>query len=472
MASRSRSLQAAFAVLLAAGAGCIQKPDLTNPQVWVGTFMEMADYQPFGNSSASNVSPDATVCWPPTSTYCPSGGASLKVVVPGPGDPNNAFAGGTIVSGPPRNLSGYDAVAFYALSTRATPLVIGLGADQTESPRFIAEGTVTLSTEWTRYVLPIPNPARLSSTRGLFFFSAGADGSPATGFTFWLADIQYVTLGGEVAGPTAVMPDTCVRKNVGDGAFPAFRAGATPVAFGATEGPGVVNASNFYFDYASSDPAVATVDPSGFVSVMGIGTATVTASLGGVPAAGPLTVKVGGALTCPAPAAPTTIAATPTLPPDRVISLFGTAYPARTVDTWHTVWSACCSEYTATTIAVPGGTHPVKKYVLHPFNGVAISPDGSGANDIDASAMRWFHVDVWTPDGFAFDVRLVNDPAGFASDSTVRSYVTERGAWVGLEIPMSAFRNLGGTSRIGQMLFLVPDGTSSTWYVDNVYFHD
>ncbi len=472
MASRSRSLQAACAVLLVAGAGCIQKPDLNDPQVWAGTYMDSAGYQPFKNSSGSDVGPDATVCWPPTTTYCPAGGASLKVVVPGPGDPANAFAGGAIVGSWPRNLSGYDAVAFYALSTRAAPLVVGIGADQTDSPRYIAEGVVNLGTEWTRYVLPVPNPARLSSSRGLFYFSAGADGSPATGFTFWLADIQYVTLGAEVAGPTPVMPATCVRKSVGDGSFAAFRAGSTPVAFGAAGGPGVVGASNFYFDYVSSDPAVASVDPSGTVSVMGNGTATISASLGGVPAAGPLTVKVGGVEACPAVPAPTTIAPAPTLPADRVISLFGAAYPARPVDSWHTVWSNCCSEYTATTVATPGGSHPVKKYVLHPFNGVAISPDGSTANAIDASAMRWFHVDVWTPDGFAFDVRLVNDPAGFPSESTVRSYVTERGAWVGLEIPMSAFRNLGGTSKIGQMLFLVPDGTSSTWYVDNVYFHD
>jgi hypothetical protein len=134
----------------------------------------------------------------------------------------------------------------------------------------------------------------------------------------------------------------------------------------------------------------------------------------------------------------------------------------------HTVWSSCCSEYTPTTI----GTHPVKKYALHPFNGVAISPDGSATNAINASAMTWFHIDVWTPDGYAFDVKLVNDPVGYTSDSTVRRYITQTGTWVGLEIPMSDFRNLGGTYAIGQMLFLVPDGTSSTFYVDNIYFHN
>ena len=93
-------------------------------------------------------------------------------------------------------------------------------------------------------------------------------------------------------------------------------------------------------------------------------------------------------------------------------------------------------------------------------------------NRIDASAMTWFHIDVWTPNGFAFDVKLVNDPTGFVSESTVRSYILETGTWTSLEIPMTAFRNLGGTSKLGQMLFLVPDGTSSTFYVDNIYFHN
>jgi hypothetical protein len=114
----------------------------------------------------------------------------------------------------------------------------------------------------------------------------------------------------------------------------------------------------------------------------------------------------------------------------------------------------------------------VKKYTLRAFAGIGFGPDGSTTNQVDASAMTWFHVDVWTPDGYAFDVKLVNDPTGYSSESTVRSYIQETGTWIGLEIPMTAFRNLGGTSKLGQMLFLVPGGTSATFYVDNIYFHN
>jgi hypothetical protein len=468
MASRSRILQAVVVALAALGAGCTQSPNPTDSQVYVGRYVDQTGYKPFSASQGSNVVPDFTVCFPDTSIYCPDGGGTLRVVVPGPGDPDNAFAGGSIKADLPRNLSGYDAVTFWARSTRSAPLIIGLGADMSEDPKYLAESVVGLTTEWTQYFLPIPLASKLTAEMGLFYFAAGADGSPATGFTFWLANIQYVSLGTTIGGPYPVMPPVCVRKNVGDGSFPAFRAGSIPVGFAVQDQAEFVGASNRYFTFTSSDPAVASVDPGGIVGVMGQGTATVTAQLGGVPAAGPLTVKVGGAEACPALPVPTTIAPTPTLPAANVISLFGSAYPASRVDTWHTVWSNCCSEYTPTNI----GTHPVKKYALFPFNGVAISPDGSNANAIDASAMTWFHVDVWTPDGYAFAVKLVNDPAGYTSDSTVGYYILETGTWTSLEIPMTAFRNLGGTSKIGQMLFLVPDGTSSTFYVDNVYFHN
>jgi len=470
MASRIRSLQAVVAVLTALAAGCLDSPKLTNPEVFVGRYPDGVSFQPFRNTSGANVAADATTCYPDTTLYCPDGGASLRVTVPGPGDPNNYFAGGTLVAEHPRNLSGYDAVTFWAKSTRGAPLVVGLGADQSDNPLYLAEGVVSLSTGWSQYILPIPLPTKLTAEKGLFFFSAGADGSPATGFTFWLADIQFATLGAALGDPTPVLPPACVEKALGDGVFPAFPAGAStqiPVAFAFGGANEVVNASSRYFTFGSSDPAVATVNVDGIVQVNGPGTATVTALLGGYDAAGPLTVEVDTAGACPPLAVPTGIAPTPTLPPANVVSLFGSAYPPSPGIVWQTVWSTCCSDYAQVNI----GTHPVKRYTLHAFAGIGFGPDGSNANLIDASQMTHFHLDVWTPNAFAFQVKLVNDPNGFKSESTVGYYLSQ-GGWISLEIPMTAFRNLGGTSRLGQMLFLVPDGTSGVFYVDNVYFHN
>jgi hypothetical protein len=91
--------------------------------------------------------------------------------------------------------------------------------------------------------------------------------------------------------------------------------------------------------------------------------------------------------------------------------------------------------------------------------------------------MTFFHVDVWSPNGFALRVQLVNDPTGYTSKSTVQidagsTPPLATGRWVGVDIPMTAFWDLGGTSKLGQLLFLVPDGTAGTFYLDNIYFHN
>ena len=197
-----------------------------------------------------------------------------------------------------------------------------------------------------------------------------------------------------------------------------------------------------------------------------------TAQLGGVPAAGPLTVKVGAAETCPPLAVPTDIAPTPTVPAENVISLFGTAYPARTGGLL-----AHHLERLLQPVHADDHRRPRRECTRSrgttsfPSTGSSSSATGS-ANLIDASAMTWFHIDVWTPNGYAFDVKLVNDPGRIPVRSRPSRYYVPTGTWTSLEIPMTAFRNLGGTSKLGQMLFLVPDGTSATFYVDNIYFHN
>jgi hypothetical protein len=490
MASRSRFLQVTVAVLTALAAGCVQSPSPTNSEVFVGRYADNTSFQPFKNTSGANVAADATVCYPDTTLYCPDGGASVRVTVPGAGDPANAFAGGTFVSGVPRNLTGYDAVTFWAKSTRPAPIVLGLGNDNSGNSLYPAEWNTTLGTTWTQYVLPIPLPVKLDSEKGLFLFSAGALGSPAVGFTFWLAGIQYVSLGATLGSPTPVFGAACVDRAVGDAMFPFPSTGSDkiPVIFAVHAANQFVNASRRYFTFSSSDPAVATVDVDGRVSVQGAGTAVVSARLGGIEAVGPMTLHVNGQA-CPPLAVPTELAPTPTVPRANVISLFNSSrtYQDVPVDQWQTSWSVCCNDYVQTPITTPAGQSAVvKKYNLRAFAGISFGvdnpvPPDARNNAIDASRMTHFHLDVWTPNGFVFKVRLVNDPGQapihFQSESTVQVDAVstpplQTGRWVGVEIPMTDFINLGGTTKLGQMLFLVPDGTSGTFYVDNIYFHN
>jgi hypothetical protein len=466
------------AVLVALAVGCIQSPSPTSSQVFVGRYPDDTSFQPFKATSGADLEVDATTCYPDTTLYCPDGGASVKVTVPGPGDPANAFAGGAFVAGLPRNLSGYDAVTFWAKSSRPAPWIVGLGSDNSGTSLYQAEWNATLETTWTQYVLPIPLPAKLSSEKGLLYFAAGAVGSPALGFTFWLADIHYVALGPSIGSPAPVVAPACVSKAVGDALFPYPSTGSDmiPVTFAVSSVNALVNASRRYFTFSSTDPTVASVDVDGKVSIQGPGSAVVTASLGGIDAAGPLTVNVNGRA-CPPLAVPTEPAPTPTVPKANVISLYNSSgtYSSVQVDQWHTSWSLCCSDYAEVPIGSPSVI--VKKYNLRAFAGIGFGPDGSSANQIDASRMTFFHVDVWTPNGFALRVQLVNDPTTYTSKSTVQvdagsTPPLETGRWVGVEIPMTDFVDLGGTNKLGQLLLLVPDGTSGTFYVDNIYFHN
>jgi len=480
MAPRSRSWQAVIAALAACAAGCLQSPSRTSPQVFVGSYPDDVNFQPFINTAA-DVAPDASTCFPETTLYCPDGGSSLKVTVPGPGKITNQYAGGAFVAALPRNLSGYDGVAFWAKATRQAPFVVGLGNDNSGSSRYPAEWNETLNTTWTQYILPIPLPVKLNAEKGLLYFAAGAVGSPATGFTFWLANIQYVQLGSAIGNPTPVLAPACVQRAVGNVAlaFPGTTGGTIPVTFAVNAANVFTVAANRYFTFSSSDPTVATVDVSGMVTIQGPGIATVTAQLGGFEGAGPLTVKVNTKDPCPPLAAPTTAAPKPTVPKANVISLYNSSgtYTNVPVSQWHTSWSLCCSDVKDTTITTPSRPAVVKQYNLHAFAGIGFGPDGTSINEIDASQMTFFHADVWTPNGFAFQVQLVNDPTGYASNSTVQIDASstpplQTGTWVGMEIPMTAFWNLGGTSKLGQMLFLVPAGTTGLFYVDNIYFHN
>lgn len=114
----------------------------------------------------------------------------------------------------------------------------------------------------------------------------------------------------------------------------------------------------------------------------------------------------------------------------------------------------------------------MKKYDLHHFVGIQFV----GVNAINATAMNFFHLDVWTPNGTEFQVRLVNNVGPTQTESTViynagtTPAITKEG-WISLDIPLSSFSTLAGTNALGQMLLLVPGGTNAVFYVDNVYFH-
>lgn len=454
MPPRPTPVLAVMAALLALTvSGCakhtgISAPAIRDPAVFDDQFGAYVDFQAFLGSKLDAISIDTAESH--------SGTASLRVTVPPPGNPTGTYAGGAFTTARARDLSGYNALTFWAKADRAITFdVLGLGNDNTGTSRFEAKRTnVALTTAWTRYVIPIPLPSRLTREKGLFFFAEGPE--MGSGSTIWFDDIVFENLA-TVSNPRPTIPTLSLSPDVGfEVAIPGTR-----VTFAVDGVDRTVDAMQGYFTFASSADSVAT-GGEGVVRALGLGTATITASLGGVPATGAITLT-------PNPA-PATAAPAPTLPGANVLSLFSNAYPNVAVDTWSTTWD------NASVADVRIAGNDTKKYTNLGFAAVEFT----GARLIDATAMTHFHADVWVAQGTNFKVKLVDFGAdgafGGGDDSQHELTFTAATtpalavrAWTGLEIPLSSFSGLAGRARLAQLIFSSDAGTA---YVDNVYFHN
>lgn len=451
---RAASATAIVLVTLAAAlAGCakhtgVLAPTIRDPVVFDDTFGASVDFQAFMGSKLDAIAID------PNEAF--SGTASIRVTVPAPGDPGGTYAGGAFTTNRARDLSGYNALSFRAKASRAVTFdVVGLGNDNTGTSRFEAKrGSVAITTSWERYVVPIPLAEKLGDEKGLFFFAEGPE--MGQGASVWFDDIQFET-DLTIANPRPVIPTQTVTPDVGS----FVPLAGLRVTF-AVDGVDVnVDAMPGYFTFLSSDETVA-LGGDGFVRATGLGSASVTARLGAVPAAGTITVN-------PTPSPPSA-APTPTLPAANVISLFSNAYTNRTVDTWSAGWDI------ADVADVQIAGNAAKKYTNLVYAGIEFT----GTNVVDATAMTHFHLDVWAATGTNFKVKLVDFGANgifgggddreqeltFTSASTP-SFTP--GTWSTLEIPLASFTNL--TTR-GHLAQLILAGDPGTVYVDNVYFHN
>lgn len=152
--------------------------------------------------------------------------------------------------------------------------------------------------------------------------------------------------------------------------------------------------------------------------------------------------------------------------PVDAISLFSDFFNDVTVDTWNTVWSDATFE----DVEIDG--NPTKKYTNLNFNGIE-----TVGNPVDASAMEFLHIDIWTPNATEFRIKLVDFLGdGFQgtngdteAELTFNPTVNE---WVSLDIPLSDFIDAGMTSVADLNQYVIstaPAGTGIV-FIDNVYF--
>ena len=380
-----------------------------------------------------------------------SGTSSLKVPV------TVGYTGGSLVAAAPQNLSGYNALTFWAKNDMPYALNgVGIGNSAVAGTEVYAceRNNVTITSTWTKYYIPIPVPGKLTAETGMFHF---AEGSEAVTYNIWFDDIQYENVAGGIIGtPTASFATETFNKLVGD----VFNPNGTTSSYPVNTIAQSMQTAKAYFTWSSSTPSVASVNAVGVGSALAPGTTNITAMLGAVAATGTLTVNVAGASPGPATAAPT-----PTRTSNGVISLFSNAYTNRPVDTWSAGWDV--ADVADVQVGVP--LNDTKKYTNLQYAGVEFV----GANSINATSMDNIHIDIWTPDATVFRIKLVDfgpnnvyNGGGDDTEFEITYNAPAQNTWVSYNIPLSSFTGMN-RANLSQMLLL---GSNSTLFVDNVYF--
>ncbi len=422
-------------------------PFPNKPSVFADVNEAGVDFQPYGGSKYDALSVDATIK--------KSGASSLKITIPSVGDPSGAYAGGAFVANVGRDLSSYNALTFWArASVNATLDVAGIGDDNTGTSKFRASSTaLAVSPTWKKYTLPIPDPAKLTAERGMFYFAEGPENG--AGYDLWFDDIKFETVA-NLSNVRPLVPGATVKDEIGGTVTVAGT--SVIVNIGGTDQ--TVTADPRYFAFTSSNSAVATVSPTGVITLVGAGSTSITGKLGATNAAGTLAITA-VAPPAAAPAAPTRLAA-------NVISLLGTTYTNVPVDTWSASWDQ--ADVADVSIA---GT-PTKKYTNLAYAGIEFT-----TTTVNATAMSGIHLDLWTLDAAAFKVKLVDFGANgiFGGGDDSEHEVTlspssspsiATGVWNSLDIPFSAFTGLTGKAHIAQMIIA---GSAKTDYLANVHFY-
>lgn len=427
-----------------------------NPEVFVDGFSGGLQYLPFGGSKLDAFKVDTEVRY--------AGTAAMRFDVPNVGDPGGAFAGAIFPDGG-RDLTNYDALTFWAKASQGATLnEIGFGNDFGENKFLVTVNNLRISTAWTKYVIPIPDPSRLVFEKGMFWYAEGPENE--NGYTFWIDELKYERLG------TIAQPRPAIYN--GEDRIETTFIGATITLTGLTQtfnlASGLnqtVGAAPAYFSFTSSNTEVAIVNEKGIVSIVGAGTAEINATLNGVRAQGSLTIQSLGAFV----AAPT--------PPTRnqadVISVFSNAYTNIPVDFYNGFFAPFQTTLGGADLMI-GGDNIIQYTNL---NFVATEFKNPTVN---VSQMTHLHVDILIRETINSDDFIAielgdfgpNGAFGGGDDSSSRvrfeSGALTSNQWISLDIPLSSFSTLTSRNNMAQ-IFFISDATISTLLVDNMYFY-
>jgi hypothetical protein len=440
----------------------LSEPELTsNPEVFIDSFSPGLEYYPYEGSVVDAFSVDSR-------TFFGNRGASMRFDIPNVGDPAGPFAGAIFrddFGG--RNLTSYNALTFYAKGTRGGVINdIGFGQDFLGNRYEVSRKGLPLTTNWRKYIIPIPNAAVLSESRGLFWYAEGPENGE--GYSFWIDQLRYEYIENMAQPRPAIFDGNDVTQTsfIGSGSQ------ITGLSFTVNQPDGqdvTVTAAPAYFTFNSSNPAVATVDANGQVTVVGDGDAEISATLGGVPALGSLKIESKGAFV-PAP--------TPTRNPANVISIFSDAYENVPVDFYNGFYEPW--QTTTSNDFVVNGDN-ILAYENFNFVGIEFRQN---VPTINGTNMTHLSMDIFVPNavppGSAFRVRLVNNVGAGAGETSAAATVfansgTPRlvsGQWVTVVVDI---RSMANRSNLGQIVMDSDQGPAlrgGTIWVDNIYLYN
>lgn len=389
------------------------------------------------------------------------GTASMRFDVPNADDPEGNYAGAAfIIDGAGRDLSGYNALTFWAKASQGVSIgEIGFGEEET----IVLRRNVSVSTGWNKVIIPIPDPSKLTQERGMLRYSTGSVNG--FGYTFWIDELKFEYL-------TNLSNSTPFIQNGEDEdgvAFTGQQLELSGLGLSVTQENGgvvTVDAASQYFTFSSSNSDVASVNLTN-VTLDQPGQSTITATLAGVQAAGSLNVTS------------IDVAPVPTLDAVNVISVFSDAYTNSPVDYFNGYWAPWQTTLGQDDIDVNG--NKIIKYTELNFVGIEFQ----GANSIDASSMTHFHADIYLENGLNPGDYLVLklqdlgsdnafggfDPAGEMRLTSSSNPALINGGWISVDVPFSRFPGLSSRSNLAQIVF-VSDATIESIFVDNIYFHN
>lgn len=428
----------------------------TNGDVFIDAFSSGLLYSSFGGAVPAAFQVDNSV------TYNNSA-SSMRFEVPDFNDPNGSYAGGAFFSSAPRDLSNYNTLSFYIKATQAANIdVLGFGNDFGANKYQVSINGLAVNTNWKKVYIPIPDAAKLTAEKGMFFVSEGPENN--RGYTFWIDDLKFENVGTIGNAQASIFKGedkvansfTGVTNNVDDIA----------TVFNLPNGVNeTVNVSPNYFDFMTSNPSVATVNGAGVITTVGTGSAKITANLGKSLAKGSLTINSAGAFT----AAPV-----PTQDASKVISIFSDKYNNVPVDYYNGYYAPY--QTTQSADFTVNNDH-ILNYTNFNFVGIQFSQP-----TIDATAMSTFHMDIYLPQalkaGANFSVQLLDWGAdgvygGSDDTSATKTYTAPTLAgqkWISIDIPFSSIPGLKNRKHFGQIIL---SGTNiDNFYTDNVYLYN